>query len=54
MARERILQGDPDRVDPDAPLEDQVVLLPYDSKWEFPRNKLVLGMVINYVCTVLI
>ena len=47
MTRERLLQGDPGRMNPDAPLEDQVALIPYDPKWEFPRNRLVLGIKIN-------
>lgn len=29
--------------DPDAPLDDQVELLPYDRRWEFPRERLKLG-----------
>ena len=50
MTRERLLQGDPGRMNPDAPLEEQVDLLPYDPKWEFPRNRLVLGIINNYMC----
>ncbi len=47
MTRERLLQGDPGRMNPDVPLGDQVALIPYDPKWEFPRNRLVLGIIIN-------
>ena len=35
-------------MNPDAPLEEQVAILPYDPKWEFPRNQLVLGIITNY------
>lgn len=35
--------GDLERINPEIPLEEQVDLLPYDSKWEFPRDRLVLG-----------
>ena len=37
-----LLKGNPDLINPDAPLEEQVALLPYDSKWEFPRDQLIL------------
>lgn len=35
--------------DPNLPLDDQVDLLPYDEKWEFPNEKLKLGK-IYFVC----
>ena len=48
MIRERLLQGDPDKMNSELPLEEQVALLSYDPKWEFPRNQLVLGIIISY------
>ena len=30
-------------MNPDAPIEDQLDLLPYDPKYEFPVNHLVFG-----------
>ena len=40
----RLLNGDPDRIDPDVPMEYQTEFLPYDKKWEFPRKRLRLGL----------
>ena len=39
-----MLNGDPDRIDPDVPMEYQTIFLPYDKKWEFPRKRLRLGL----------
>lgn len=36
-------EGRPESIDPDLPLDEQAHLLPYDSRFEFPRNKLDLG-----------
>jgi hypothetical protein len=41
---ERILSGDPGRIDPNVPIEYQTQFLPYDKKWEFPRKRLRLGL----------
>ena len=41
---EKLLDGDPDRIDPDKPMEYQTEFLPYDKKWEFPRKRLRLGL----------
>ncbi len=41
---ETILNGDPSKIDPDVPMEYQTEFLPYDKKWEFPRQRLRLGM----------
>ena len=41
---EKLLNGDPDRIDPDVPMEYQTEFLPYDKKWEFPRKRLRLGL----------
>ncbi|XP_058810705.1 vascular endothelial growth factor receptor 1 isoform X2 [Phymastichus coffea] len=36
-------EGALDCINPDLTVDDQADLLPYDRKWEFPRNKLKLG-----------
>jgi hypothetical protein len=41
---EKLLNGDPARIDPDLPMEYQTEFLPYDKKWEFPRKRLRLGL----------
>ena len=41
---EKLLNGDPDRIDPDKPMECQTEFLPYDKEWEFPRKRLRLGL----------
>lgn len=40
---ESLLTGNPERFNRELPLEDQSELLPYDSRWEFPRDRLKLG-----------
>lgn len=35
--------GEPDRINPELALDEQADLLPYDKKYEFPREKLKLG-----------
>lgn len=42
-ARLKLLEGNIERINPDKPIEEQVDLLPYDHKFEFPINRLVLG-----------
>lgn len=37
------IEGDVDDLNPDLALDMQADLLPYDIKYEFPRNKLKLG-----------
>ena len=32
-----------ENINPELPVDDQAELLPYDKKWEFPRDKLKLG-----------
>jgi hypothetical protein len=44
---ERILGGDPGRIDPNVPIEYQTEFLPYDKKWEFPRKRLRLGLLFS-------
>nr|CAD7196039.1 unnamed protein product [Timema douglasi] len=36
-------EGAMDNMNPELPLDEQAELLPYDKKWEFPRDKLKLG-----------
>lgn len=36
-------EGNPDSINPDLALDEQADLLPYDKKYEFPREKLKLG-----------
>lgn len=36
-------EGAIDNMNPDLPVDEQAELLPYDKKWEFPREKLRLG-----------
>ena len=35
--------GDPQSINPDLPVDEQAELLPYDRKWELPRERLKLG-----------
>jgi len=37
------LAGDPEKINPDIPIEEQIDLLPYDVNWEFPRERLDIG-----------
>ena len=39
-----MLNGNPARINPDTPMEDQAESLPYNKKWEFPRTRLRLGL----------
>jgi hypothetical protein len=36
-------KGAMDSINPELPVDEQAELLPYDKKWEFPRDKLKLG-----------
>lgn len=36
-------EGSPDQINPDLELNEQADLLPYDKRFEFPREKLKLG-----------
>ena len=40
-------QGQLDLYNPDMPLDEQVDLLPYDKRWEFPRDRLKLGKILG-------
>ncbi|KAI9554610.1 hypothetical protein GHT06_019883 [Daphnia sinensis] len=50
MRLEGLLQGDQSRLNHDLPLEEQTDLLPYDKRWEFPRNRLRLGKQLGVGC----
>ncbi len=39
--------GQIDLINPDMPLDEQIDLLPYDNKWEFPRENLKLGPILG-------
>jgi hypothetical protein len=39
-----LLKGKPNEMNDDLSLDDQIEILPYDRRWEFPRNRLKLGM----------
>lgn len=39
-----MLKGDPDKIDPNMPIEFQTEFLAYDKKWEFSRKRLKLGL----------
>jgi FMS-like tyrosine kinase 1 len=36
-------KGALDSINPELSVDEQAELLPYDKKWEFPRDKLKLG-----------
>ena len=36
----KLLEGDPEAIDPDRPLDEQTQHLPYDNQWEFSRDQL--------------
>lgn len=40
---EPLLAGNPERINRYLPLDGQSELLPYDKRWEFPRDRLKLG-----------
>lgn len=42
-------KGAMDSINPELPVDDQTELLPYDKKWEFPRDKLKLGEYLYFV-----
>jgi FMS-like tyrosine kinase 1 len=45
--RLKLLDGNLERINPNLPMEDQVDLLPYDNKYEFPSSNLVLGEIFD-------
>ncbi|EFX73005.1 hypothetical protein DAPPUDRAFT_110251 [Daphnia pulex] len=47
----KLLMGNPDEViDDQTPIEYQIEYLPYDRRWEFPRNRLKLGVQLGEGC----
>uniref|UniRef100_A0A0P6GTW8 receptor protein-tyrosine kinase n=1 Tax=Daphnia magna TaxID=35525 RepID=A0A0P6GTW8_9CRUS len=46
----RRLGGNPNGINPDLPIEYQIEFLPYDKRWEFPRNRLTLGIQLGIGC----
>lgn len=43
LQREDFMKGAPDAINPDLSVTDQAYLLPFDSRWEFPQDRLKLG-----------
>lgn len=41
---EPLLAGNPERLNHKLPLDGQSELLPYDKRWEFPRDRLKIGI----------
>ncbi|KAJ8894999.1 hypothetical protein PR048_000308 [Dryococelus australis] len=39
----RFKEGAMENFNPDLPIDEQAELLPYDKKWEFPRDRLKMG-----------
>ncbi|XP_059351725.1 mast/stem cell growth factor receptor Kit-like [Daphnia carinata] len=46
----RLLNGNVNQLNTQFPIEEQVEFLPYDKRWEFPRNRLKLGVVLGSGC----
>ena len=44
-----LLEGDPMAIDHYRPLEEQTRHLPYDNRWEFPRERLKLSLILSNV-----
>ena len=47
-----LLAGDPNAIDNDKPLDEQTRHLPYDNRWEFPRDQLQFGFL--FLCDLII
>ncbi|XP_046637844.1 vascular endothelial growth factor receptor 1-like isoform X2 [Daphnia pulicaria] len=47
---EALLRGNPNEMNDDLSLDDQIEILPYDRRWEFPRNRLKLGVQLGAGC----
>ncbi|XP_046456190.1 vascular endothelial growth factor receptor 2-like [Daphnia pulex] len=47
---EALLKGKPNEMNDDLSLDDQIEILPYDRRWEFPRNRLKLGVQLGAGC----
>nr|CAH0101076.1 unnamed protein product [Daphnia galeata] len=46
----KLLDGNPKEMNNKLPIEEQAELLPYDKRWEFPRNRLTLGIQLGVGC----
>lgn len=51
---EALLRGNPNEINDELGLDDQIEILPYDRRWEFPRNRLKLGKSSQYLVDCLI
>jgi hypothetical protein len=40
----KLLKGSVKNINPELSIEEQIEMLPYDKRWEFPRNRLKLGL----------
>lgn len=51
---EELLQGNPAEINHQLNMDEQIDLLPYDKRWEFPRHRLKLGSteLLNNFCHV--
>ncbi len=38
-----LLQGNPEKINQQLTMDEQIELTPYDKRWEFPRHRLKLG-----------
>ena len=43
LQMDQFKNGNPASINPNLPIEGQTDLLPYDNRWEFPRERLKLG-----------
>ena len=39
-----LLKGKPNEINDKLGMDEQIELLPYDKRWEFPRHRLKLGL----------
>jgi hypothetical protein len=44
----KLLEGNPKEINNKLPMDEQTELLPYDKRWEFPRNRLTLGTFLQF------
>ena len=46
---EYFVNGDPGSLNPELGLDQQIDLLPYDKKFEVPRQSIIMGMVFGII-----
>ncbi|KAI9559290.1 hypothetical protein GHT06_016079 [Daphnia sinensis] len=46
----KLLEGNVREINNKLPIDEQTELLPYDKRWEFPRNRLTLGIQLGTGC----